>query len=161
MNTASSLRCLAPASGASFESFFLETLSEVGSMNLVLALSSDPASAEMLERIRKITSGLLVLNGVYYESECLRFLGPLEAEAFHRKWGLPVKWLRMGGGRNGSWKADGQPCPPYLLKPLLLAHNMTCLIAPEPKVFAWAALAPVEPNLFGSEPAAPTRVHAL
>ena len=161
MNNAPSIRCLSPEPGATFESLFLGALSEVGSMNLVFALSSDPASSEMLESIRKITSGLLVINAVYYESECLRFLGEEESQVFHRKWGLPVKWLRMGGLRNGSWRAFGHPVPPYLLKPLLMSHNMTHLIATDPKVFDWAAMAPVEPDFPGPEASFPAMVHAV
>ncbi len=150
MISSPAIRYLSPEPGTSFERFFLETLSNVGSMNLVLALSSDPATAEMLESLRRITSGLLVLNAVYYESECLRFLGEEESDTFHRKWGLPVNWLRMGAGRNGSWKADGKPVPPFLLKPLLLSHNMTCLLATDPRVFAWADMSPVEADFVGA-----------
>ncbi len=161
MNPSPAIRCLSPEPGTSFERFFLETLSNVGSMNLVLALSSDPATSEMLESLRRITSGLLVLNAVYYESECLRFLGGEESDAFHKKWGIPVNWLRMGAGKNGSWKADGKPVPPYLLKPLLLSHNMTCLMATDPRVFAWASMNPVEADLPEAGSKTPPMAHAI
>jgi hypothetical protein len=161
MKPSTTIRFLSPEPGTSFDRFFLETLSEVGSTNLVLALSSDPATGEMLESLRRITRGLLVLNAVYYESECLRFLGKEETESFQKKWGIPVKWLRMGTGRNGSWKADGQPVPPYLLKSLLLSHNMTCLLAADPRVFAWAEMAPVDADLVGGGKTVPAMAHAI
>lgn len=140
MNRPDTIRCLSPEPGTSFERFFLNTISDIGSMNLAIALSGSPSCQEMLEQIRRITSGLLVLNGVYFESETLRYLGDEEAAAFYKKWGLPMRWLRLGTGGNGTWKAEGQPCSPSLLRPLLLSHNMTCLISPEPKVFSWATL---------------------
>ena len=150
--TTSPFHCLTPSAEASFEGFFLETLSEVGSMNLVLAISSDDASLKMLESLHKITSGLLLLNAVYYESDHLRFLSRSETEDFYRRWNLPINWLRPEGQRLGAAKSREARSPVSLLQPLLLAHQISHIIATDPRVFSWAFQSPRDAQIYSVEP---------
>lgn len=159
--TASPFHCLALSEGASFEGFFLETLSEVGSMNLVLAISSDDASTKMLESIRKITSGLLLMNAVYYEADHLRFLSRSEAEDFYRRWNLPVNWLRPGGHQHGVTASRNSQSPVSLLQPLLLAHQISHIISTDPRVFSWASQSPRDAQIYSVEPSVLDMASAL
>ena len=145
--TTSPFHFLAPSAEASFEGFFLETLSEVGSMNLVLAISSDDASQKMLESLRKITSGLLLMNAVYYESDHLRFLSRSEMEDFYRRWNLPINWLRPEAINSRESRS-----PVSLLQPLLLANQISHIIATDPRVFSWASQSPRDAQIYSFEP---------
>ena len=145
--TTSPFHFLAPSAEASFEGFFLETLSEVGSMNLVLAISSDDASRKMLESLRKITSGLLLMNAVYYESDHLRFLSRSEMEDFYRRWNLPINWLRPEAPKSRESRS-----PVSLLQPLLLANQISHIIATDPRVFSWASQSPRDAQIYSFEP---------
>ena len=140
--TSQDVRGLLAPPGSGTAPFLLRILSEAGSMNLALALSTNAASKAMVQEIREATRGLLALKAVYYESECLRFLRPDEEERLAAEWGLPVTWLRMGHEGKGRWRETGILCPPDLLTPLLLANNIAWILAPEQKVLNWLSLVP-------------------
>ncbi len=91
--TTSSVRFCAPAPGESSGQYALRIIEKIGSLEFALGLSRDEDSEVLLREIRLLTSGLLVLNAVYFEDGHIRVPQASEGELLEKKWGVPLKWL--------------------------------------------------------------------
>ena len=91
--TSSSVRFCAPAPGESSGQYALRIIEKIGSLEFALGLSRDEESEILLREIRLLTSGLLVLNAVFFEDGHIRVPQASEGEFLEKKWGVPLKWL--------------------------------------------------------------------
>ena len=91
--TSSSVRFCAPAPGESSGQYALRIIEKIGSLEFAVGLSRDEESEILLREIRLLTSGLLVLNAVFFEDGHIRVPQASEGEFLEKKWGVPLKWL--------------------------------------------------------------------
>ena len=113
MQATSSVRFCAPAPGESSGQYALRIIEKIGSLEFALGLSRDEDSEILLREIRLLTSGLLVLNAVFFEDGQIRVPQASEGELLEKKWGVPLRWLdrkegalRRPGGLRTVYPAD-------------------------------------------------------
>ncbi|MCL4462098.1 MAG: hypothetical protein M1297_10410 [Nitrospirae bacterium] len=128
MHATSTIRFCAPAPGESSGQYALRIIEKIGSLEFALGLSRDEGSEILLREIRLLTSGLLVLNAVFFEDGHIRVPQASEGELLEKKWGVPLKWLSRQEGSMRRPNGLSTVYPAGQLEEILQENRITVLL---------------------------------
>ncbi|MHB8545015.1 MAG: hypothetical protein ACYC9S_13595, partial [Leptospirales bacterium] len=120
------------------ERLLIDLIEEYGSIELGVGISSQPSSRKLIETLKAVTNGFLVLNAVYLENQMIRFPDTLERKTLEKDWELPLNWLSpdVSSMKNASSRETAYSRVPLgSLKTILKAHGIKAFLTAE-----WNAL---------------------
>jgi len=113
------------------EKLLIDLIEEYGSIELGVGISSQPSSRKLIETLKAVTNGFLVLNAVYLENQIIRLPDALEQKTWEKDWKLPLNWLSPD---VTSMKTTPSPetslchVPLGSLKTILKAHGIKAFL---------------------------------
>lgn len=75
------------------ESFLIDLIEKYGSVELGIAIASNSSSERMIEAMKSVTNGFLVLNAIYLDKQMIRLPNASEKESLEKAWQMPLRWL--------------------------------------------------------------------
>ena len=120
------------------EKLLIDLIEKYGSIELGVGISSQPSSLRLIETLKAVTNGFLVLNAVYLENQMIRLPDPLERKTWEKDWKLPLNWLSLDiSSMKTVSSLKPAPCrvPVDSLRIIMKAHGIKAFLTTE-----WHAL---------------------